>query len=389
MRIGQLDSLRGLFALLVVAYHTPVAHSFMNAPIVRNGSVGVNFFFILSGFVIMLAYGSRIASWRGAVDFTIARVGRLWPLHIFAILVLTVYMLTRWAMDHYGIYPFNDGRMPDMILWEVVRQSLMLHAFANDTANEINPVSWSIAVEFWCYLLFAAVALIGSRRIAILAVMSALALAFATLAGAVEMPFGNARAGLWRALFYFTIGVVAYRVFEHAHRRGIAVGTPVELLAVVGFMLLVHFWQDLPMQELWGAFVFAPGMVLLALGRGAVTRGLNLRFFRMLGDRSYSIYMIHMIVLLGIGTLTRLAERVAEISLTGVRPWPGGEIDALTYGSTMAANLAFVAILALVVMLSGWTYRNVELPGQQAAKTWIRGRRQTGVLSDTREERAV
>ena len=388
MRLGQLDSLRGIFALLVVAYHTPIAHSFMDAPIARNGSVGVNFFFVLSGFVITLAYGARISSLRGAGDFVIARVGRLWPLHLFAMFVLTVYMLTRWAMDAAGVYASESGGVPPDLLGQFLRQAFMLHAFANDTADEINPVSWSIAVEFWCYLLFAAAVLVGNRSAAVAATVAALALGFAALSGAVEMPFGNARMGLWRALFYFALGVVAYRAFERLHARGVSVGTWVELGVIGAFALLLHFWRILPAEELWGAFVFAPGMVLLALGRGAVTRTLTRPFFLMLGDRSYSIYMIHMIVLLGVGVATRLAERALGLTLTEERPWGGGTIDALTYGGTVGANVAFVALLAVIVIASGWTYRNVEMPGQQAARRWI-GRRNAAERAAEGRERAA
>ena len=317
----------------------------MNAQIVRNGSIGVNFFFVLSGFVIMLAYGDRIRSWRSAADFTIARVGRLWPLHMFTLFVFGAYLLLRWAADRYAGFPVDDAAIPDLLLWQFARQALMLHGFANETLNEINPVSWSIAVEFWCYLLFASVTVIRKRLFTAFAAAVFLALSFLVLSGAMEVPFGNARAGLWRAIYYFTLGALAYLAYAQLRRRGRTVGTPVELGVLLAFATVIHLWRELPMQEVWGALVFAPGMVLLAIGNGAVTRMLNTDFFRMLGDRSYSIYMLHMIVLLVVGISTRIAERISGIALTDVRPWPGGQIDALTYGSTFAANVAFVALL--------------------------------------------
>ena len=381
MRIGQLDSLRGIFALLVVAYHAPIAHSFMNAQIVRNGSVGVNFFFVLSGFVIMLAYGGRIRSWRGAVDFTVARIGRLWPLHLFVMFAMLLYMLARWTMDQAGVYAMNDAVIPDMLVWRFLQQALMLHAFANDTGGEINAVSWSIAVEFWCYLLFAAIALVRRRLFAILISAALFFLAFCVLIGLLEVPFGNARQGLWRAIYYFTLGAISYVAFDRLHRRGVSVGTTVELGVILIYGIVIYYWRDLPLQNLWGALTFAPGMVLLALGTGGVTRILNTRFFRMLGDRSYSIYMLHMLVLLGLGISTRLAERVTGFTLTEIRPWPGGEIEALSYGSTLAANAAFIGLVAVIVILSGWTYRHIELPGQRAARRWKENRRRVDAMA--------
>jgi peptidoglycan/LPS O-acetylase OafA/YrhL len=373
MRIGQLDSLRGIFALLVVAYHAPVAHSFMNASVVRNGSIGVNFFFVLSGFVIMLAYGERLRSWQSAANFMIARIGRLWPLHLFVMLMIGIYMLLRWAADRYGGIPVHGDVIPDELVLQYLRQTLMLHAFANDTSGEINPVSWSIAVEFWCYLIFACVTIMGSRSVSALAAAISVLVSLLVLVNVIEIPFGNARDGLWRALYYFTLGAIAYLAFAALRRRGLTVGTPVELSVLAAYGIILYHWHDLPMPALWGALVFAPGMVLLALGNGRIAQVLNTGFFRMLGERSYSIYMVHMLVLLVVGIATRIVDRTVGIELTGIRPWPGGEIEALTYGSTLGANVAFVALLALIVVVSGWTYRNIELPGQRAAKRWAIG----------------
>ncbi len=368
MRIGQLDSMRGVFALLVVAYHTPVTHLFMDAQIVRNGHVAVYFFFVLSGFVITLAYGRRIASRVDAARFVVARIGRLWPLHLFVMTMLVGIVAMRVIGDRMGAVPYGAGGAGDPLALRFLVQGLMLHAFSNEATGEINSVSWSIAVEFWLYLLFAATLLLGGRRIAVAATLAAIALGFAALAGLVTMPFGNARMGFWLALFYFPIGVVGYRAWDALRARGGRVGTWVELACVASFAALLWAWDDLPMPHLWGALCFGGGIVLLALGDGAVSRALNAPIMTMLGDRSYSIYMIHMLVLILFGITLRITEIATGWSLYTMGDFDGATIPLVTLGGALGANLGFAGLLLLIVYLSGLTYRYVELPGQRFAR---------------------
>ena len=374
MRIGQLDSLRGIFALLIFAYHAPIAHVFMNAELVRNGYVAVYFFFVLSGFVIMLAYGDRIGSPADAARFAFARLARLWPLHLFVLFLIAARTVGRVVADDLGIYPYELRSSAATFVGDFLREGFLLHAFANDTSREINSVSWSIAVEFWIYLLFAAALLFGGRRIALGVMAAMIAIGFAVVSGVVEVPFGNARTGLWLGFVYFPLGVFAYLAFRTLHDRGWRVGTGVELACVAVFAAVIVAWDLLPAPHAWAAAAFGGGMVLLALGDGAVSGLLNRPFFRMLGDRSYSIYMMHMFMLSLFGIALRLTEKTTGWTLFTVRDFAGNDIEVVTLGSPLAANLGFVGLGLLIIYVSGLTYRYVEWPAQNAARRRIAAR---------------
>ena len=86
-RFQALDSWRGVCALLVAATHFHIdSHVYTNA-FLRHAGLFVDFFFVLSGFVITHAYGRKLASPDNVREFVIRRFGRLWPLHAVMLLL--------------------------------------------------------------------------------------------------------------------------------------------------------------------------------------------------------------------------------------------------------------------------------------------------------------
>ena len=69
-KINELESLRGLAALLVVFFHVPKWNSALNVGIINNGYLMVELFFVLSGFVIFNSYGDNIKSTRDLVEIS-------------------------------------------------------------------------------------------------------------------------------------------------------------------------------------------------------------------------------------------------------------------------------------------------------------------------------
>src|ERR1700737_2363832 len=86
VRFDALDSLRGLSALMVVLYHANFSSFLYNLPIIRHSYLFVDFFFVLSGFIMYYNYGSLTdtASFR---QFIGMRFFRLYPLHFTLLMV--------------------------------------------------------------------------------------------------------------------------------------------------------------------------------------------------------------------------------------------------------------------------------------------------------------
>lgn len=81
-RIEELESVRGVAALLVVFFHIPKWNDILYVNIINNGYLMVELFFVLSGFVMVSAYSERILSVRDLVRFQFLRLGRLYPVHL-------------------------------------------------------------------------------------------------------------------------------------------------------------------------------------------------------------------------------------------------------------------------------------------------------------------
>src|SRR6267154_4375538 len=91
MHFRVLDSWRGIAALLVAIFHLNVYSAIYPLDFIRNSYLFVDFFFVLSGFVITHSYEDKLSRGHEFASFAIRRFGRLWPLHA-AVLVAFVPM---------------------------------------------------------------------------------------------------------------------------------------------------------------------------------------------------------------------------------------------------------------------------------------------------------
>jgi len=101
-RFAVLDGWRGIAALCVALYHFPVYSHIEFSGFVHGAYLFVDFFFVLSGFVIAYVYADRLQRWDDVTEFIVRRFGRLWPLHVATLLFL-------FAMELAKLYAANRG----------------------------------------------------------------------------------------------------------------------------------------------------------------------------------------------------------------------------------------------------------------------------------------
>ncbi|MRY29317.1 acyltransferase family protein, partial [Parabacteroides goldsteinii] len=90
--ISPLTSLRFLFALMVFGAHIYTIDPYFDHLFYKEGFVGVNFFFILSGFIIAYTYRDRLLEQKSTLrEFWVARIARIYPLHLLT-LGISVYV---------------------------------------------------------------------------------------------------------------------------------------------------------------------------------------------------------------------------------------------------------------------------------------------------------
>jgi peptidoglycan/LPS O-acetylase OafA/YrhL len=355
---GGLESLRGVAALIVVLHHTQYTVSSVLSPFFRNGYLMVDLFFVLSGFVIYHNYSQKIGSIRDILKFMFLRFGRLYPLHLFMLLVFLGVEIGEYIREsRFGISPhetpaFTLNNMPSLIA-----NLLLAQSFFPSTNKTFNPPSWSIGTEFYTYLVFAFLALIFFRKskfaFASFVVVSMAILLLSLWAGAGPSSDAglSADAGLsfLRCILGFFVGTLAYQAYVNYHphlaRWSEAVVWGVAIFLFIFFILHSHSVSD---------FIVFPVLALLiasvaaAPSGGLMSKMLNSAPLRWVGAVSYSIYMTHWIILLMIGRLLALTRKNGDL---GDSNWLG--------------LMSILLAVSLVLAVSQFTYKWIERPCQK------------------------
>ncbi len=329
-RYLALDSIRGICAVLVAVFHFP-AQSYLTSA-AHNAYLFVDFFFVLSGFVIMHAYGKALAP----APFLLRRIGRVWPLHVTMLLVLIALEVFRYVMQQRGMPvgppAFVDEREP----LAIVTNFFLVHCWGVHDHDTWNGPSWSISVEMLAYIAFALTALLPWRRVVAAVIV---VVAWVVIAMSPDGMASTYDYGVFRGLTGFFLGVLVYRPPPVR-------GTWAELLAV-GLVATVLAIDEV---ALVAPAVFAFTVSVFSAEEGVISGWLMRAGPRKLGEWSYSIYMTHaplMICVLGAGVLAS--------KLTGVRIVEGSTLLVGSYG-----DVAVLVYLVAVIAVSSVTYRLVE-----------------------------
>ena len=300
-RLYALDLLRFIAALTVVLYHytargrgwhTSEQALFPNLHSVTvYGWMGVELFFLISGFVIcMSSWGRRVGS------FFVSRVTRLFPAYLVAVL-LTASVLAKWPV-------LGLAYSKDTVLTNLTMLATPLGV------QQVDTVYWTLAIELHFYLLFALVVWRG------LTYQRAVGFCVVWTAAAVFVPtFAPGFAGqilVTQYSAYFVAGIAFYLM--HKYGPNLLLGC----IVVVSYVLATHeILGDVDQQRtaagnqqsltiVYGLLaVFFVLMALIATGRLSWIRG---RWTIALGAVTYPLYLIHQDI--GYAVLNRLDRRV-------------------------------------------------------------------------------
>ncbi len=361
-RFEALDGWRGVCACLVVLFHFHGYSPIHTAPLVRNSYLFVDFFFVLSGFVIAWNYADRLGSAAQVRRFLMLRLGRLYPLHLFMLLLFVAYEAAKMkfgASSGTGFEGFTGENSPAAVLSNLfLAQSLHLH----DSLTWNGP-AWSISTEAWTYVLFALVCVtLGLRgwMLAVAAALPPLWLLHVSSTG-MDVTFDW---GLVRCVFGFALGVgCAY--FHRARPqsllgRGGLQTTALELVMVAAVVLFVSAVGK-SAWSLLAPFVFAVAVLVFACEQGAVSRVFRTAPMRWLGTLSYSIYLTHFFFVMLVPVLVK---KLTRQDLWTPMPLPGGQFVQVYGRNELEGTLFYVLVLALTIAFSAITYRWIETPGR-------------------------
>ncbi|MDE2115498.1 MAG: acyltransferase [Hyphomicrobiales bacterium] len=292
-RFRALDGYRFLAALCVVMYHYNNRFSLgldRWLPMIDDFNLMVDFFFLLSGFVIARAYGQRLANLGDYARFLWARVARLYPLYF---VTTGLAALAGWLYSSRGLSPEH----PEMAWNGLPAAMLLLQATGMLDHLTFNLASWSISAEFMMYGLSPLFLRFLSRVGGLWALITAVAFAllFQLMRDAAHQRAWTEATfdyGALRALPTFLTGMVIAQSLPRLR------ALPIPPWALVhGGFLLILLGMNLHWPPAWLIVLLALMLTACALAElGGADNFMRGAMMGHLGDASYGLYLVHQLV---------------------------------------------------------------------------------------------
>ena len=354
-----LDGLRGVAALLVVVFHvgegfaTGATDQFLN-----HGYLAVDFFFMLSGFVVGYAYDDRWHSQPGFSlwEFFRRRLVRLHPMVLLGAalgaLSFALQGFVKWDGTEVAVANVVVAMLLSMLLFPAW-PGAMYEVRGNGEMFPLNGPSWSLFFEYIANIAYGLLLRRLSTRL-LAAVVAMMAVGYAafdlcnfseswmmnlgwTLAGC-NLPGGLLRVGLC-----FSMGLLLQRCFRPWHTKGAFTLCSLLLALLLAVPYLtprageVHWWNSL--YEIACVMVAFPLIVLVGAS-GRLHGGSTEALCKWVGQISYPLYIVHYPVMYLLYSWL----------------WNGSE------HSTMATVLAVAAAVAASIVLAALALRFYDIP---------------------------
>lgn len=350
-RFEVLDIFRGLFASLVFLFHLgPFASTpILNNRFIENSDMFVDFFFVLSGFVIAYSYQS-LADWAQFRLFLKKRVYRIYPLHFVMLLAFVGMEIAKNLLSPY--IKVNNLVNPANNIDTFFTSLFLVNSTPVPGVNDVswNIPSWSISAEMIAYLVFGSLVVyihrtrrFGSRNAwyGLMIVLALTALWPVSNSFRISYSFNY---GFLRGILGFFTGVLCFNLFSNTHVQvrtwSAAAFSAVEVISLALISLSIYYGDVI---RPWGAvleILFFVCIYTFSFEKGIISKGLkSIGILHKLGQYSYSIYMTHALL----------------ISLFNVL-----FIRILKFPPEAYAYL-FVFNFALIYFVSAWTYKHIEM----------------------------
>ncbi len=388
--IRALTGVRGIAALWVVSFHfrPELVDAFPQlgvfAPIMDVGHLGVDLFFILSGFILTYTHLDTMTSgrftWRKPLAFLWLRLSRVWPLTAFCLVLWAIYLGVR--AEAFRDAGAAAGLDPQRFLVHV----LMLQAWTNHH-HDWNPVDWSVSAEWLAYLVYSLGIFIVARLAAHSSRRARVVLALVCLVPIIMIGVSlqDGTDLLWngndlipgimplRVLSEFAAGALATTIVKPLLARGARLRLPIPLvtaIVLVGVLYVLSYADPRPAPRLgqpwyihganmWGpsesAIVIPLFLVLiasLAVCRDPLERLLSTPVLVWLGKVSFAVYLIHWMML---DALRWLNGRYWHLGSGTAAVWP---------------YRALILLAIALAIVAGWLlWRTVEEPARKVMRS--------------------
>jgi peptidoglycan/LPS O-acetylase OafA/YrhL len=362
-QIGALTSLRGIAALIVVVHHfayytLPQTGKFVSSysHFFKNGYLCVDFFFILSGFIMAHVYANDFYGQVNKSDYwkyLRARFARIYPLHLFTLLVLVGLEFIKMIAG--SSHAFTDK----FNLTALFANVFLLQAFDLNCpplfwcSTYWNEPAWSISVEFIIYVIFPFILYFilrlkpRSDLIACVGTLIALFLLIKFTRGNLDSIIGLP--SIFRCSLEASMGVITYKIHQRINYQNQVIPMAVKAIAIVWILGVMHSWTDNYRGIHDWLILPACALLILAMSNRsypASAKILNSRILIYLGTISYSIYMVHWC----------LSELLKTIWLSRLEANFGRGL------SLVQCSTGLILFLLTTIATAAITYQFIEVP---------------------------
>ncbi|WP_343552103.1 acyltransferase [Pantoea sp.] len=299
MRLNALTSLRFFAAMGVFIHHfhffehTKSAFAQQVYKVFYEGFVGVTFFYILSGFIISYSYNQHKKAGKYSIpQFLRNRVARLYPTHLLTLAIAASVYLTKeaWA------YVDMNTLYANILLAQSIFPSIP-YFFG------FNGVSWSVSTEMFFYLGFILLVTFNTKQlIGIWIALLAMIIWFLTFMSSSDVAYWALYINpVFRAVDFVT-GMLLFRLyvsrdFAMTFKKATALEI-VSLVALAGFAFVGMKHVNMLLRlDIYYIAPMAAVVFIFAIGKGWVSKLLSNRYLVLLGEASFSLYMIHQILI--------------------------------------------------------------------------------------------
>jgi peptidoglycan/LPS O-acetylase OafA/YrhL len=321
IRIHFLDGLRGIAILSVVIYHSygatyssylPFGDRYSGLYPIRFGWLGVQLFFLISGFVILMT----LEKCRGLRDFALRRWLRLFPAMLVASLIILAFDL------EFGVGPYADRSLINLLPGCLFINPSLIKMFTGMNIVSMDGPFWSLYVEVSFYFVFGISFFLWEWRRAIGVVFALFAICVVSehlaSAGYGGHQFAKVAAAMnWLGFIHFgwfACGALLYKAYSRSHSRTFALALVVGVISVFTTEAVGMDWTT-RIALLAVMVIFAVALVSTTFQNILAWRGITF-----LGFVSYPLYLIHNNIIVGMTySLSKLAPEVPAV-LTPIFP---------------------------------------------------------------------
>lgn len=266
---------------------------------ISEGYLGVSFFFILSGFILSLNYDDKLLNKQVSFkDFWVARIARVYPLHLFTLLIAVLLVVD--STEQVSEF-FSD---PALSVSKFLSNATLIHSFIpdGDYFFSYNSPSWSISDEMFFYFAFPFIVILLVRNRLLLKIgwVSFLAIPVLMYYSSEDTHHKIFYINPFFRIVDFLLGITLFQLYRRRYFSKLystnLLATLIEILSVGLFVVFFYVHNSIPQVYRFSCFYWIPMAAVIgsfAHQAGYMSKLLSIRFMVVLGEISFSFYLIH------------------------------------------------------------------------------------------------